>query len=261
MKINSLKYYFNILFLFLSMSFSFGQSLEENLNLLLVREDKVSPDLADEYEMSLADLKDYLTENQIQGFNYFTHIKDDFQFAHILPLKSLDELNEGTREALIKKVNKPEMELIMDYFDLSLDSYIQYIVEYKPELSYVPSSQQWDKDNTYRKWHYYHFYPGSEDKVEEILAAYKNLYKTKNVEMGFRVFSGFMGIERPTYILTTWANSPLDYHQNLEKVSEMLGEDGALLWSKLMEMVKEGKITEGWYLPQYSYAPGTKLAE
>jgi len=261
MKINSLKYYFKILFLLLTMAFSYGQNIDQNLNLLLVREDKVSPEMADEYELSLADLRDYLTDNQIEGFNYFTHIEDNFEFTHVMPLKNLDELNDGTREALLKKVNKPELNLIMEYFDLSIDSYTHYIVQYKPDLSYVPSSQQWDEDNTYRKWHYYNFYPGSEDKVEEILAAYKHLYKTKNVEMGFRVFAGFIGIERPIYILTTWSNSPLDYHLELEKVSEMLGDDGALLWSKLMDMVKEAKITEGWYLPQYSYAPGKKLAE
>jgi hypothetical protein len=28
-----------------------------------------------------------------------------------------------------------------------------------------------------------------------------------------------------------------------------------------MELVKEAKITEGWYLPQYSYAPNMKMAE
>lgn len=261
MKITSIKNYFNTLFMFLLMANAFGQNMEENLNLLLIREDKVSPAMADEYEMSLADLKNYLTDNQVKGFNYFTHIQDNFEFLHIVPLNNLEELSEGTREALIKRVNKPELKLIMDYFDLSLDSYRHYVVQYKPELSYVPSTQQWDEGNTYRKWHYYHFYPGSEEEVEEILAAYKHLYRTKNVEMGFRVFAGQIGLERPSYILTTWAKSPLDYHQNLEKTSEMLGDSGALLWSKLMELVKEAKITEGWYLPQYSFAPQLKMAE
>lgn len=261
MKITSIKNYFNTLFMFLLMANAFGQNMEENLNLLLIREDKVSPAMADEYEMSLADLKNYLTDNQVTGFNYFTHIQDNFEFVHIVPLNNLEELSEGTREALIKRVNKPELKLIMDYFDLSLDSYRHYVVQYKPELSYVPSTQQWDEGNTYRKWHYYHFYPGSEEEVEEILAAYKHLYRTKNVEMGFRVFAGQIGLERPSYILTTWAKSPLDYHQNLEKTSEMLGDSGALLWSKLMELVKEAKITEGWYLPQYSFAPQLKMAE
>ncbi len=261
MKITSLKNHFSTLFLFILMSNAFGQSMDENWNLMLIREDKVSPSMTDEYEMSLADLKNFLTDNQVQDFNYFTHIQDNYEFTHVVPLKSLDELNEGTREALTKKVNKPELNLIMDYFDLSIESYKHYIVQYKPELSYVPSSQQWDEGNTYRKWHYYYFYPGSESKVEELLASYKHLYETKNVEMGFRVFAGFIGIERPVYILTTWNKSPLDYHQDLEKASEMLGDDGALLWSKLMQLVNEAKLVEGWYLPQYSYAPGMKLAE
>lgn len=261
MKITSIKSSFNALFMLVLMAHSFGQDMGGNMNLLLIREDKVAPAMAEEYEMSLADLKNYLTENQVQGFNYFTHIQDNFMFTHVVPLKTLGDLSAGTREALINRVNKPELSLIMDYFDLSLESYRHYVVQYKPELSYVPNTLQWDEGNTYRKWHYYHFYPGSEEEVEEILAAYKHLYKTKNVEMGFRVFAGQIGLDRPTYILTTWAESPLDYHQNLEKTSEILGESGALLWSKLMELVKEAQITEGWYLPQYSYAPNMKLAE
>lgn len=261
MQINSLKYYLNILFLLLSMTFAFGQGVDENLNLLLIREDKVSPTLADDYELSLADLKNYLEENQVKGFNYFTHIQDNFEFTHVMPLKNMGELKDGTRASLLKKINKPELEIIMDYFDRSIESYKHYIVQYKPELSYVPNTQQWDENNTYRKWNYYNFYPGSEKKVEELLAAYKYLYETKNAEMGFRVFAGQIGMERPTYILTTWASSPLDYHQDLEKVSQVLGNDGALLWTKLMEMVREANSTEGWYLPQYSFAPGMKLAE
>uniref|UniRef100_UPI002625E30D hypothetical protein n=1 Tax=uncultured Eudoraea sp. TaxID=1035614 RepID=UPI002625E30D len=101
MKITSIKIYFNTLFMFLLMVNAFGQNMEENMNLLLIREDKVSPALADEYEMSLADLKNYLAENQVQDFNYFTHIQDNFEFIHVVPLNSLDELSEGTREALI----------------------------------------------------------------------------------------------------------------------------------------------------------------
>jgi hypothetical protein len=173
MKITSIKTSFSALFMFVLMAHAFGQDMGENTNLLLIREDKVAPAMAEEYEMSLADLKNYLTENQVQGFNYFTHIQDNFEFTHVVPLKNLDGLNEGTREALIKRVNKPELSLIMDYFDLSLESYRHYIVQYKPELSYVPNTLQWDEGNTYRKWHYYHFYPGSEEEVEEILAAYK----------------------------------------------------------------------------------------
>ena len=71
MKITSFKNYFSTLFMFVFLSNAFGQTMDENLNLLLVREDKVSPSMSVDYEMSLTDLKNFLTENNVQNFNYF----------------------------------------------------------------------------------------------------------------------------------------------------------------------------------------------
>jgi hypothetical protein len=75
------------------------------------------------------------------------------------------------------------------------------------------------------------------------------------------VFSGFLGVEQPMYLLTTWAENPLDYHENLQKTSGILGEEGAALWVALMEYAQEIKTIEGWLLPQYSFAPGLELAK
>lgn len=261
MKIASIKYHFNTLFVFLLMSNVFGQSMDENWNLMLVREDKVAPSMSVDYEMSLTDLKNFLTENKVQNFNYFTHIQDDYRFIHIVPIDNLDNLSDGTREALKNKINKPELEVIMDYFDLSVESYYQYVVQYQPKLSNVTTDENWMDNNPYRKWNFYYFFPGDETEVEELLAAYKHLYEKKKVSMGFRVFKGLIGTSKPLYILTTWGESPLDYHESLEKASKQLGEEGAILWTKLMALVRDTKTVEGWYLPQYSYAPGMKLAE
>ena len=79
--------------------------------------------------------------------------------------------------------------------------------------------------------------------------------------MGFRVFSGFLGVEQPLYILTTWAENPLDFQTNIQNTSSLLGEDGAELWQLLMGYVQQTKTIEGWFLPQYSFAPNMKLAE
>jgi hypothetical protein len=93
-----------------------------------------------------------------------------------------------------------------------------------------------------------------------ILAAWKQLYQKKKINKGFRVFSGFLGVDQPLYILTTWAKDPSDYHANLENISGMLGENGIALWNKMMQHVRATETVEGWFLPQYSYAPGMKLA-
>ncbi|WP_276391861.1 hypothetical protein [Eudoraea chungangensis] len=251
----------NFTLIVLLMALGNSQQLMEDYDLFLVREDKVTPSMSTDYEMSLADLKAFLAENDIKDFNYFTHFQDDYKFLHIVPIDNLNDLRKGTREAFKSRINKPELELIMDYFDLSVDSYKQYIVRYQPDLSYVKEDDNWNENASYRKWNFYYFYPGNEKEVEALLAAYKELYKQKDITMGFRVFSGLLGTEKPLYILTTWGESPLDYHENLELTSSALGDRGAELWTSMMKLVRDTRTTEGWYLPQYSYAPGLKFAE
>ena len=47
----------------------------------------------------------------------------------------------------------------------------------------------------------------------------------------------------------------------MNELSNLLGDDGATLWLKMMDYVRETKTVEGWFLPQYSFAPGMKFAE
>ena len=85
----------------------------------------------------------------------------------------------------------------------NIDSYRYYVVKYEPKLSYVPDGDDWDDSKSYRKWNYIQFILGSEKEVEKIFASWKHLYEAKGVETVFRIFTGFLGIEQPTYILTT----------------------------------------------------------
>jgi hypothetical protein len=68
-----------------------------------------------------------------------------------------------------------------------------------------------------------------------------------------------VGIEQPVFILTTWAESPLDYQLNLQENINLLGEDGAVLWMAMMQLVRKVETVEGWYLPQYSFVPEFNL--
>lgn len=239
----------------------FGQAPQDNWDLMLIREDKVYPSLTNDYEISLLDLKSFLDENNVEGFNYFAHLQDNFTYSHVTPIKELKDLNEGTKAYFAKKVNNPDLDIILDNLSNTISSFNYYVVQYKPELSYVPKGSNWTDKNQYRKWHYYYFYPGTTIAVDEVLAAYKQLYADKKIEMGFRVFTGFLGVEQPLYILTTWGENPLEFQKNLAKASGLVGEEGTALWELLMGYVQETKTIEGWFLPQYSFAPGIKLAE
>ena len=246
--------------LLINSTLSFSQNLEK-MNLMVIREDRVSPALTGDYEMALIDLKEFLTDKNIQGFNYFAHLQDDYIYTHVIPVDRLEDLSNGLHAFVAKKINDPELDLILDYMNDATESSRYYVTQFRPELSYIPNELDWGDKNTYRKWSYYYFEPGSEDDLENTLMAWKKLYAKKGIKMGYRVFSGFIGIEQSVYILSTWAEGPLEYHQNLQKASEMLGADGASMWSKMMRNVYDVKVVEGWFLPQYSYAEGIVLAK
>ena len=237
------------------------QLTDEKWDLMLIREDRVYPSMTDDYEMTLMDLKEFLNEKNVKGFNYFTHMQDDYFFTHVTPIDHFKDLGKGIHSFMAREVNDPELDLILDYLNDAIEYYRYYIVQYRPEFSYIPEGDDWGTGSPYRKWSYYYFQPGTEKEVEAVLSAWKSLYEKNGIQSGFRVFSGFLGIEQPLYILTTWAEDPLDYHVKLQNTAGLLGDDGAALWEKMVAIVNKATAIEGWFLPQYSFAPGLKMAQ
>jgi len=98
----------------------------------------VNPSQTDKYEIMLADLKDFLSEKNVQDFNYFTHVPDDYIFTHIFSINDLSDLSNGMHTLMAKKINDPELDLILDYYNEAIETYRYFIVRYIPELSYIP---------------------------------------------------------------------------------------------------------------------------
>lgn len=237
-----------------------AQKGSDDWKLLLVTELKVLPSMVGDYEASLADMKNLLEEKKVSDYYHFTHVLDNYSFMHITPIENLADIDKGTKEYLRSKINDPLYDLIRaDIDDLSM-SQKTYVLKYGHSLSHVPVNDSWDEGQQYRKWNYYQVFPGYEEEFEDNLAAWNNLYKNKNIKSGYRVFKSFIGLETPLYMLTTWAASPIEHQKDLQDAMTLLGEDGTALWSNMMQYVQRVDVSEGWYLPQYSYANGTRLA-
>lgn len=244
-----------LLLLVLGSQATFAQGSDKKWDYLMVREDAVKPSMTASYEASLADLAVFLKENNVKHVNYITQLQDNYTYSHVTALNSLDELNGGLKEYIHGDKKSAGFDLIWDNLNQTIESYSYYVVKYEPELSYVPDGKVWLEDAPYRRWNYFYFQPGTEDKAEEILMAWKNLYANKGVKNGFRVFKGVVGLEQPVILFTTWAESPLDYQINLQDNIERLDEEGTVLWMAMMELIRGVETIEGWYLPQYSYMP------
>lgn len=239
-----------------------SQDSSSDWDLILIREDHVNPSLTEDYERSLSDLKSYLEEGNVKDFGYFTHLQDDYHFVHASPINNLGDIDKGMFDYVAQRTDKAELNLIVETLNSTIESYRNYIVQYKPELSYVPpGTSKWNEGQPYRRWNFFNFSPGSEYAVEMILKSWKGLYKKHGTKYGFRVFKGFIGVEQPMYILTTWAEDPLDFQQNMRANMEKFNLDGGSLWSEMTEYITDVNTVEGWYLPQYSFTQGMKLAE
>ncbi len=236
-------------------SLAIGQSTASEWKYIFVREDVVKPSMTEDYEASLADLKLLLGEGKVKDFSYYTHLQDNYNFVHFTPLTDLKDIEKSMVEIVAGKVNMTEFNLIWPYLTSTIGASRNYLLRYRPELSYAPDNIYWGEKTPYRRWNYLYFSPGSEKNIEKVLKAWKTLYEKKKVSSGFRIFSGFIGVERPLYIFTTWAEDPLDFQNKLVDAIELLGDEGTALWAETMNYVREVETVEGWFLPQYSYVP------
>lgn len=252
-----MKRFYTILCFVLAVGFNatIAQNIDDPDTYVLIREDVVKPSMTVGYEASLAELSNFLSENNVNDIMYLTELHDNYSYTHVSIIKDIEQLEGGLRQYFKGSKNEAEFELIWDYLNESIESYKFTIGKFKPELSYVSDGNLWLKESPYRRWNYYYFKPGTEEQAEKLIASWKSLYERKGIKHGFRVFQGLVGTESPAYIFTTWAESPLDYQKNLQDDIKLLGEDGAALWMAMMELVRKVETVEGWYLPQYSYQP------
>jgi hypothetical protein len=233
----------------------FAQSIDKSWEYLLIRDDFVKPSMTDHYEASLSDLAMFLEENDVKQVNYITQLQDNYTYSHVSVINNLDDINGGLKDFIHGEKRSAEFDLIWDDLNQTIEGYRYYVVKYEPELSYVPDGKVWLEDAPFRRWNYLYFEPGTEDEANDIILAWKNLYENKGVKNGFRVFKGVVGLEQPVILFTTWAKDPLDYQVKLQDNMGLLGDEGAILWMAMMQIVSDVEVVEGWFLPQYSYLP------
>lgn len=248
------KYAFTLLiFLILGLQPGFSQMAEKQGDLLLIREDKVMPSRAETYELALLDLTAFFEANNEKDINYLTHIQDNYHYWHISTIDQLNDYNTGIQEYISGEKNSDEFNLIWSVLTETVYSYKSFVVAYDEINSYVPDETDWLDGRPYRKWNFYYFNPGTSAEVEKILAAWKILYEEHDIQSGYRIYKGILGIDQPVVIFTTWAKNPGSHHKELNVNSQLLGEEGSALLLGMLELSSRVETVEGYYVPGFSY--------
>jgi hypothetical protein len=234
----------------------YSQPVSNNEHLLLIREDVVRPSMAETYELGLLDLAAFLEKNSEKKVNYLTHIQDNFHYTHISAISDLNDIDKVSLDKYVSgEEASEEFAFFWEIMNETLESRHTYVVRYDEENSYVPDGESWLEGMPYRKWNYYYFSPGTEEEVDKILAAWKYLYEKNDIESGYRIYRGVLGIEQPVVLFTSWAENPLAHHENLEANMQLLGEEGSALLLGMLENAARVETIEGYFVPEFSYQP------
>ncbi|NWF88079.1 MAG: hypothetical protein HXY50_01315 [Ignavibacteriaceae bacterium] len=236
-------------------SLSFAQTELPNTQLLLMHEDNVIPYMSSKYESALKDFVKMVSDAKIERM-YNVIQTDIFKYTVIIQVTDFDGLAKyfGMSDEVVNKIGKDKFEKQMAKFDGCYDSHRNYLMILRNDLSYKPEyGLNPDEGLNYRHLDYFYVVPGKEDEMLELIKEYKKLYEAKNIEEGFRVYTGSVGTELGLFLFVQPAKNRIDFATLSDKQEKILGEEEQKLFEKAVSITQKFEHHDGQMRPDLSY--------
>jgi hypothetical protein len=212
-----------------------AQAEEQKAPLYIVEDTVVKPSKIAEYEVHVK-----MAVDLFKKYNYpypvYNCTTDDFHYISIFPLKNYADM-ENTYKAtgeLAKKAGE-EWQAMIKSADGTLEYSKYFMVRYIPQLSYIPEEPRLKpEESNFMQWEFFYVLSGKEGAFVEFCKKLQALYKEKNIQDGWELYSGSIGIETPLFIVLLKGKNRIDYYSRQEKILEILGEEGLKLFMEDM---------------------------
>lgn len=137
-----------------------------------------------------------------------------------------------------------------------IDHSESYVVELRPDLSYLPRTVELDLTLPFRKYHWYHTIPGREGKFEDIATRLVALYAEHGIEDGYRFYELILGSELPVYLMVQRAHDEADYAARTARIRATVGGGGAdALVGQFLQFTRKVEVMEGMTRGDLSHPP------
>jgi len=255
-----LKFSSPFLLLFFVLAFfvqSFAQKELPKSQLFLMHEDDVLPYMSDKYEAALKDFVKMFSDAKVER-TYNVIQTDIFKYTAVIPVTDFDGLAKyfGMSSEVMDKIGNDKFDAQMKKFDGCYDTHRNYLMTLHNDLSYKPEyGLNPDEGLNYRHLDYFYVVPGKEDEMMELIKQYKQLYESKKIEEGFRVYVGSVGTANGMYLFVQPAKSRVDFATLSDKQDEILGKDAQTLWEKAMAITQKFEHHDGNMRPDLSLRP------
>lgn len=225
----------------------------------IVHEDVVKPNMVEQYETASKAFNAVLEEHGSTDVQFLAVSLDNMRYIYVSPIENFAALdNSPLEKALNDALGEEGTKELMSKFDGTYDTHKDYILNLSNELSYK-SGEIVQEGVYFRHFDYYFPYPGKWDEAKAISKEWKDLYASKNISQGFRIYTGGLGTE-PLIMVVQWAKSAEEFYAQQAKTREILGDDAKDLMGRTMAITRKLESHDGQIRPDLSYKPEAVMA-
>ena len=234
-----------------------AQGRQQEPPLFIVSEAVVKPPMVGQFE---AHIKEGITQFTRLKFPYPQDVYciDGFHYFFSYPVGSyagIDNFYKAGVELHQKMGEKKSQSLVKSAVG-TLEYYQSTLFYYVRELSYSPKTPRLSSEQrNFVYWTYLYVEFGKEKEFEEILKAWVELYKSRNISHGYATYIGSIGNEMPLYVLAESAESASVFYSQEEETFKLFGEEGQALMKKTWALLRKFEIKIGSRRPDLSYTP------
>lgn len=226
---------------------------ENNGQLWFCWEATVHPEMQSQFIDLQVDFHSKFKEN---GFPYTMYTWTDGQFGYYFfyPVDSYDDRNE-IYNALWDTAPQWWEENFNRMWE-TVSSHRTYFLQAPSEFSYIPDQPRLDvMDMPYAFWDILYVKPEKVLEFEELLKKLLIIQQDQNFDDPVQMLIGDIGYEGSVYIGALNGKDGVDFRLQNQKMWELMGDEGAAIFQKMMSMLRKRESKQFWYSEELSYIP------
>jgi len=227
----------------------------------VLHEEKAKPSQVALYESTTREFVELVRANKaaMPSF-YFTVMQgDDFTYTFVAPIENFASMDAINREfgALMLAAGFKFGD-VMQRGAPAMESRSEMVVGEEPSMSYEPATpglQMTDPEAKFFHYTIYYVMPGKEQEAAAIGKAYSALFKSKNVDRGYKIYWAINGPDLPALAVQRWGKDEADFYAHEAATRALLGDAVKPLDARALAVTRRMESKSARVRPDLSVRP------
>ena len=233
-------------------TFAFAQE-ENNGQLWFCAEATVHPEMQSQFIDLQVDFQSKFKEN---GFPYSIYTWTDGRFGYYFfyPVDSYND-KSGIYDALRTVIPVWGEDNFNKMWE-TVQSHRTYFLQAPSELSYIPDQPRLDvMDMPYAYWDILYVKPEKEMEFVALIKKLRVIQQDQKFDDPVQMLIGDIGYEGSVYIGALKGKDGVDFRLQNQKMWELMGDEGAAIFQKMMSMLRKRESKQFWYMENLTFLP------